>query len=297
MIKKITIAALVTCMMIGFVSCGNETSKSDSQQNTIQEAENDKKVSDKAEGSADAPNENEETPAPTDAESSDDKTLPSVEVNLPKGADSVYSLYTTVTDFLNGGFHYDDLKDVYDPALVMAFYSKMEKYEEDILTYGLDLKDSYALIKRLADNADVNELPLDEEGEFDDDDIDLEALKKGLSDDMLKQLDKYPDAYEDYAENIYEYLFGFSKADGKNPFHTSQTSWEKIPESDLSVEEYDDYDDWNEDLEKAFPDIKEINLGRYEEGNEVYYMYVYCIEVDGRYYSLGFSTAVGAMGG
>lgn len=275
MLQRLTIAFLIAVMLMSLAACGNNTNQEKPSLTTPMETE----------------------PAESGEELTPDPVPASDEAALPEGAASPYELYCKIVDFLNGGFHYDDLREVFDPALSLAFYSKREEDEEDILTYGLDLKESYALVKGLADRADVLQLPLDEYGEFDDDDIDLERLREGLPAEIQAQLDRYPDAYEDFAENIYEYLFSLSTDDGRNPFGTGQTSWEKCAEGDLNTWKYDKYDDFHKDFQRNFPGVLQAELGRYEEGSEVYGMGFNYIEIDGRFYFLGFSTVVGGTGG
>ena len=298
MLRKITVIMTAAAMTIGLAACGSKDSAKDEKESTMTEQSGESETM--AETPTEIPTEIPmEIPTETPTETPEDSTAEEKkdEILLPKGADSLYELYSVVTDYLNNGFNDDELAAVSDCALLMAFNDKMEEDEEDILTYGLDAKESYALFRSLVNNAEALGLPLDEEGEFEDDLIDLEALRKGLPDDMQKQLDKYPDAYEDQAERIYEYLYDITKDNGKNPFGTKQVSWDKAGENGIPTEEYDGYDDWNEDMLEAFPRVTEVSLGKFEEGNLVYDMSFYCIELDDKFYFLGFSTVVGSTGG
>lgn len=208
-----------------------------------------------------------------------------VEFIFPEGAGSIYELYTTVLNFLNNGFNYNDLSSVYDPILTYTFYSKAET---DFAS-GLSLEESCNLMARLVNIVEEQGIPLDEDGEFEDDYIDAEAFRSVIPD--------MEDA-DDFVENLYAMLYAQSMSDGVNPFHTQQTSWEVVPEENLETERYDFYEDFVDGFEEAFPNIYEVSLGTYRgEGTDLWHMGFYCFEYNGRYYFLGFSTVLGTAGG
>ena len=61
------------------------------------------------------------------------------EFSLPKGADSEYELYQTVINYLNNGFHLDDLNSVRSVELTTVFWQKnqeKEKGEQPVKAYS-----------------------------------------------------------------------------------------------------------------------------------------------------------------
>lgn len=205
-----------------------------------------------------------------------------------KGASSPYELYCIVIDYLNKGFHYDDLKDVFDPALFFAVYSKDRADKKDIFTYGLDSKKTYELVKALVDNSDVMRLSRDEEGEVRVELSDIEELRKGLPDDMQKQIDSHYNAYKSYAKDMYGYLYDLATVDGKSPFPTNQTVWKKAAEGHIKVEDYDGYHVYDQDFQRTFPNIIRISLVNFEEGYAIDNMGFYCIKMGEKYFFLDF---------
>ena len=208
-----------------------------------------------------------------------------VEFIFPEGAGSIYELYTIVLNFLNNGFNYNDLSNVYDPILTYTFYSKAET---DFAS-GLSLEESCNLMARLVNIAENMPLPLDEYGELEDDYIDAEAFRSEIPD---------MEDYEDFIEDLYVMIYDQSMSDGVNPFPTQQTSWEVVSEDNLDTEHFDFYEDFVDGFEEAFPNIYEVSLGTYRgEGTDLWEMGFYCFEYNGRYYFLGFSAVLGTAGG
>lgn len=85
---------------------------------------------------------------------------------LPAGAASEYELYETVVDFLNKGFHYSALKDVFDQNLWFVTRSKMEAESENIFTLGMKYDEACDLIARLKEKASNMDFLIDEYGEI-----------------------------------------------------------------------------------------------------------------------------------
>ena len=52
------------------------------------------------------------------------------EFSLPEGADSEYELYQTVINYLNNGFHIDDLSSVRSVELTTVFWQKNQEKEK-----------------------------------------------------------------------------------------------------------------------------------------------------------------------
>jgi len=208
-----------------------------------------------------------------------------VEFIFPEGAGSIYELYTIVLNYLNNGFNYNDLSSVYDPILTYTFDFKAEM---DFAS-GLSLEESCNLMARLVNIAEEQGIPLDEDGEFEDDYIDAEAFRSEIPD--------MEDA-DEFVEDLYAMLYYHSMSDGVNPFHTQQTSWEVVSEENLETERFDFYEDFVDGFEEAFPNIYEVSLGTYRgEGTDLWHMGFYCFEYNGRYYFLEFSTVLGTAGG
>ena len=208
-----------------------------------------------------------------------------VEFIFPEGAGSIYELYTIVLNYLNNGFNYNDLSSVYDPILTYTFDFKAEM---DFAS-GLSLEESCNLMARLVNIAEEQGIPLDEDGELEDDYIDAEAFRSEIPD--------MEDA-DEFVEDLYAMLYYHSMSDGVNPFHTQQTSWEVVSEENLETERYDFYEDFVDGFEEAFPNIYEVSLGTYRgEGTDLWHMGFYCFEYNGRYYFLGFSAVLGTAGG
>lgn len=268
--KKILIGILAVVMMLSFAGC--------------------------SEGDPTATAENTNTP--TSAASSEPENTPdsgnTVVYELPAGAASEYELYETVVDFLNNGFHYDDLKDVFDLNLTIAFYSKCERKPEEIFTLGLKYDEASDLIARLRKKAANMDFLIDDYGEIDMDYIDYDAFISEFTESIRSQIDLEDSDFENFIENILycDELF----PDGENPFDTDQTEWEKKSEAELETYEYDDYENWDKDLFLNFPRIYGIELGTYISGDATS-MYIRYTEIDGRYYLVNFSYSTSGIGG
>ena len=76
-----------------------------------------------------------------------------------KGAASEYELYTTMVAFLNNGFHYADLNDVYDLTMSSVFYTKWQSQYGYNFTQGMSCEEAYKLFAELKKIASQMEAP------------------------------------------------------------------------------------------------------------------------------------------
>lgn len=211
---------------------------------------------------------------------------------LPVGAASVYELYGTVVDFLNHGFHYDDLRNVYAPILTLAFFSKWTEKPEDNFTLGMNYDEACALIASLVDKASTIEPPV-RGGILDRYLIDYDAFQSLFPESMQAQINENYEGFKNFIKDFayYSYVPGSGDRDGENPFHTSQTVWEKLNQGELEIEAFHS-NDLDEDLYLNFPQAYEIDLGRYADGYDVYRMGMYYVQIGVRYYFVGFQLTV-----
>ena len=288
--RKVISSVLCLSMLLTAVSCGKaeqeDVRRQETEYSTLQ-GENDREPRD-----PDLPIDDgywhDETEV-TETTEEQPQIEGAVAFVFPEGAGSIYELYTVVLNFLNNGFNYNDLNSVYDPVLSYTFYAKFVDEDEEDFANGLSLQESCDLMARLVTIAEEQGLPLDEDGEFEDDLIDAEAFRS-----------EFPDFgdYEDFAERLYEMLYYSSDPNGINPFGTDQTSWDAVSEDELETWAFDDYNDFCSGFETCFPNIIEIDLGTYRgDGSDILGMGFYSIEYNGRYYFLGFSSVLGSAGG
>lgn len=240
-------------------------------------------------GNSDSPKGAENTKKPSAAEDGSEDVY-----KLPAGTASEYELYETVVDFLNNGFHYDDLKDVYDANLTTVFYSKWEEKSEDIFTLGMKYDEACALIARLKEKASQMDMPRDEYGEIDEDLIDYDVFQSEFPESLQPQIEDNHSGFENFLEMIL-YADDVTGFDGENPFHSDQTEWEKKGRDEVVIEKYHS-NDWDDDLYKNFPQVYEMDLGVYIS-NEGYSMSLYFTKIDGRCYLLSFAYTVSGIGG
>ena len=140
----------------------------------------------------------------------------------------------------------------------------------------------------LVDNSDVMRLSRDEDGEIRVTLSDIEELRKGLPDDMQKQIDSHYNAYKSYAKDMYGWLYELATVDGERPFPTNQTVWKKAAEGHIIVEDYDGYHVYDQDFQRTFPNIIRISLVNFEEGYAIDDMGFYCIKMGEKYFFLDF---------
>lgn len=284
--RRIISSILCLSLALAVVSCGKveqgDSRRQENEHSTV-DGENDREPND-----PDQPIDNgywhDETES-SETSAAQPQIEGAVEFIFPEGAGSIYELYTIVLNYLNNGFNYNDLSSVYDPILTYTFDFKAEM---DFAS-GLSLEESCNLMARLVNIAEEQGIPLDEDGEFEDDYIDAEAFRSEIPD--------MEDA-DEFVEDLYAMLYYHSMSDGVNPFHTQQTSWEVVSEENLETERFDFYEDFVDGFEEAFPNIYEVSLGTYRgEGTDLWHMGFYCFEYNGRYYFLEFSTVLGTAGG
>jgi len=222
----------------------------------------------------------------SEAESSSEN-VENVGYEFPAGAESEYALYTAVVDYLNNGFHADELKDVFDLNLTLTFYSKLRNDPKDIITLGMKYDEACTFIARLRKVAENMDYPED------DDDLDYDAFFSEFPEDVLSRID--PEDLKGSAMQNFLYMIldqDELRAEGENPYGTDQTVWVKVSEDEFENYEYDDYKDFDEDLLLNFPHMYGIDLGTYVYEDETFYMSILYTEIDGRYYCIGFSCVV-----
>ena len=283
--KRALSLILTASMVISMTACGTATQQNATQTTIQRDTERE------IDHGAQDPGQNPDDGYWHEEQDASETTLDQQEIQgetvfiFPEGAGSIYELYTIVMGFLNNGFNYADMAAVYDPILTYTFYSKAET---DFAS-GLSLEESCDLMARVVSIAEEQGMPLDEDGEFEDDYIDAEAFSSELSN---------MEDYEEFVEDLYSMLYDHSRSEGESPFPTQQTSWEIVPEDSLETERFDFYEDFVEGFEENFPNIYEVDLGTYRgEGSDLWRMSFYCFEYNGRYYFLGFASMLGSTGG
>lgn len=273
--KKIISIVLSLSLAFAAVSCGQ------TEQETTEETTEETEAAETTEA-----DETTEPAAESETEPAADTQAPGgTEVaGFPEGAGSIYELYTDVVDFLNNGFHYDDLAGEFDPVFVYTFYAKAE---EDFAS-GLSFEESYDSMARIVSIVEEQGFPIDDNGFIDSELIDMDAFGD--------ELDGMEDP-EEFIEGLYGLIYRQMRAEGVNPFRTGQTSWEVIPEDSLEVTQYDFYQDFSEGFEEMFPSIYNVVIGSYNEDGAMIEGSFHCVEYNGRYYAVSFSSGVEASGG
>ncbi len=93
-------------------------------------------------------------------------------------------------------------------------------------------------------------------------------------------------------------IYDGTRSEGVNPFGTKQTAWEVVEESALETFAFDDYKDFCSGFKKCFPEIISVDLGTFQgEGTDIWEMGFYDMEVNGKYYFLGFHATLGSVWG
>lgn len=199
---------------------------------------------------------------------------------LPEGTSSEYKLYLKVLNYLNNGFHIEDIENVYDEALTTAFYYK-PKYLYD---YEFDLDELCSLVNSIRKKSiEFGYGPIKDESEKVK--INYDEFRKLFPDKIQSRIDSDSSDYERFIEKIVSYSYLNPDI---NPFATKQRKWDKIAEKDLSVIENDD-----KDFNKNFSKVYDVALGNYVQNNENYEMTFHYTKLNGRFYLLGFSYAIG----
>ena len=146
--------------------------------------------------------------------------------------------------------------------------------------------------------AKANELPMpvDDDGDFEDDRIDFDAFVSVFPENLRSKTKDNPVVYKGFlGEQVYSIVTKKYPKDGKNPFAWSEkTKWTAVEESKLKTEDLREKFHEYEDLLKAFPQFTCVNIGK--ESSNTYD--IYTTKNDGRYYLVGFhTTSGGGLGG
>ena len=209
---------------------------------------------------------------------------------LPKGASTEYEVYEKAVAYTNGDT--DAIDDIYDPMLNVAFYEKLENAEEDEnYTLGLDIYESCDLVSRMS--AKISDMGIG--FDYDNDDIDFEALIEELPEDRQAPARADLDEFEDFVELII-YITLFDDTEAPDSYETSDESIEAVDEDDYYSEAFDDDTD-SADFMKFFGDTRTADIGRVTDDFGYVDIDCYILEIDGAYYLIGFSYVYGSVGG
>lgn len=262
---------------------------------------------------------NSDLPGDTSGGSDTDDTPDSgktVVYELPAGAESEYALYTTVVDYLNNGFHYDDLNDVYDPVLTaVAIFTRPEgflldvKYDE-LCALLVKLRGTWSKIQTMLDtyedidafcDAFRSEFPgylpdgVIESDAVLDDDLIYKLFQDQCPESLQAEINANRDKFEDWVDAgvLHNAGAGYIR-DGENPYRSDQTVWEKMSEDELGISEFK-YDEEYENLADTFPQMYFMEIGEYREEEGFKYLYemeIIYTKIEGRYYLINFTGAV-----
>ena len=208
----------------------------------------------------------------------------------PKGAKSEYELYKTVVNFLNDGFHYNDLSKVYDSTLMLTLVAKLGRanYEGKYFE-GMTFSETYELFTKLKQIADGMEAPADDKEATD---MDYTAFYKAIPSSVSNKVKEDKDPYE-FKRFIYKYFFkadvDFDGMEGKNPFGTSQSKWSLLPRDEYRAELEKVAEKRNPD--GTLPPLYTYTFEDYVEDNVLYSCSYIYTEFDGKYYFLEFSRS------
>ena len=221
------------------------------------------------------------------------------EFSLPKGADSEYELYQTVINYLNNGFHLDDLNSVRSVELTTVFWQKNQEKEKSNFTLGLKYDEACQLIAKLIKVAKEIDWPRRADGSPDDELKDYSPFEKEFPESLQQHI---KDNHEEFERFIVD--LGFSALftnydDGVSPFENlEKTQWDAVPQSEFKSQESDYKENEKyKDMTDNFPMCYTVDLGEYKQGRDVYYTGYYYTKIDGKYYFVAFDTAVGSAGG
>lgn len=223
---------------------------------------------------------------PTDKADAETETFVAV-----KGAATEYELYTTVVGFLNNGFHYADLGDVFDTTLASVFYTKWQTQYGNNFTSGMSCKDAYKLFTELKKIASQMEAPTNDAEAAQ---LDFDAFKAAFPADKQQQINENQNSFKTMIVGYFFRLEAeFPEQDGINPFHSAQTTWTVVPAEEYSAKQVDP-ETLSEDVINSFSAICVYTFDEYVDGNVHYKGGYYYTEIDGRYYMLGFNVTVEA---
>lgn len=205
-----------------------------------------------------------------------------------KGAKSEYELYKTVVNFLNDGFHYNDLSKVYDSTLTLTLVVKLGRanYEGKYFE-GLTFTETYELFTKLKKTAAGMKAPADDKEATD---MDYTAFYKLLPSSVSDKVKEDLDSYK-FKKFIVEYFFkadvDFDGMEETNPFGTSQSKWSLLPRDEYRAELEKVSEKWNPD--GTLPPLYTYTFEDYAEDNVLYSCSYLYTEFDGKYYFLEFS--------
>lgn len=208
-----------------------------------------------------------------------------------KGAASEYELYTTVVGFLNNGFHYADLSDIFDITLSTVFYSKWQTGMLTNFTQGMSCEEAYKLFSEMKKIASQMKAPTNDEEAAQ---LDFDAFKAAFPADKQQQITENENAFKTMiVGDFFRVEAEYREQDGINPFRTTQTTW-----TVKTAEEYSgrkiEADVLSEDVISSFPAIYAFDFDEYVDGKVHYNSEYYYTEIGGRYYLLGLVTTVEA---
>lgn len=275
--KRIVTLFLAAVMVLSFAGCGNSDLPKDIASDS--ETEN---VSDNGE---------------------------TVAYELPAGAESEYALYTTVVDYLNNGFHIDDLNDIYDPVLTaVAIYTRpsdfaLEMRYDELCALLVKLRGTWSKIQTMLDtyedidafcDAFRNEFPgYMPEGKIESD-AELEPiiyslLQSQCPESMQAEINEDRTKFEEFIDAGVLHQPGHIR-DAQNPYSTDQTVWEKMSEDELVISEFE-YDEEYVALADSFPPMYFMGIGEYRD-EYIHEMEILYTVIDGRYYLINFTGSV-----
>ena len=221
------------------------------------------------------------------------------EFSLPKGADSEYELYQTVINYLNNGFHLDDLNSVRSVELTTVFWQKNQEQEKRNFTLGLKYDEACQLIAKLIKVAKEIDWPRRADGSPDDELKDYSPFEKEFPESLQQHIKDNREEFESFIVDL-----GFSALftnydDGVSPFENlEKTQWDAVSQSEFKSQENDlKENEKYKDMTDNFPMCYMVDLGEYKQGRDVYYTGYYYTKIDGKYYFVAFDTAVGSAGG
>lgn len=201
-----------------------------------------------------------------------------------KGAASEYELYTTMVAFLNNGFHYADLNDVYDLTMSSVFYTKWQSQYGYNFTQRMSCEEAYKLFAELKKIASQMEAPTNDAEAAQ---LDFDAFKAAFPADRQQQINEHLSSFKTLIVGYFFRLeMEYQAQEGTSPFRTPQTTWTVVPAEEYSARQVD-ASELSEDVVSSFPAIKAYDFDGFADGNASYRSGYYYTEINGRYYLLG----------
>lgn len=291
--KKKLLASVLSLMLAAacFTACGDgessdkkSSSKDSSQTETSSAGEESSQAADESKSAEDPSSVEEQSSA----------------FDFPKGADSEYELYQTIINYLNNGFHMEELKEVWPHELTVVFAMKAYEPQKSNFTHGMKYDEACQFIAKLQKIAAEMDWPKKENGAPADKLDDYSSFEKEFPESLQQQI---KDNHRKFEKFIYNYIYldfqGIYK-DGENPFVSDleKTRWELLPESEFKATTVEEKNrDDNKDFAENFPQMYNADLGEYRQGNDVIMMDYNYTKINGKYYLVSFNTTVGSVGG